>query len=307
MQEAVQMEEALQLQAEAKKCQSKATSIFSKLGGSSKRAEAQEEAEMKFAKAAPLFLEVREFIEAAHCFENASKMSSSVYSAASLNIEAARALRKGNEPERAAQLYANAIATFVTKGPQRRAASVAVELAEMYKDLGQYEYSLKNYTRGIMLYEQQHEIVSASKTRIAAADVAVLGAKTPDDYISAVKNYEKAAQECAEEGAAGLHNERYKLKRYFLKSGLCYLAAGDLIGIKEALSNKYTRWDRAFSGTIEFRLLKELVIAFDQQNMGKFEQAMFKYDSANKLDKWHLNLALKAKQQLNKQPQDELL
>lgn len=301
------MEEALQLQAEAKKCQSKATSVLSKLGNSSKRAQAQEEAEMKFSKAAPLFLEAREFIEAAHCFENAGKMASSVYSTASLNIEAARALRKGNEPERAAQLYANVIATFLTKGPQRRAAAVAAELAEMYNELGQYEYSLKNYARAIMLYDQQHENVSAARTRIAAADVAVVGAKTPDDYICAVGYYEKAAQECAEEGAAGLHNERYKLKRYFLKSGLCYLAAGEVKGIKEAMANKYIRWDRAFSGTIEFRLLKELVIAFDQQNTGKFEQAMFKYDSVQKLDKWHLNLALKAKQQLNKQPQDELL
>lgn len=301
------MEEALELQAEAKKRQSKATSIFSKIGGHTKRAQAQEEAESMFAKAGAMFLDLREFIEAAYCFMDASKMASSVYTSASLDVEAAKAWRSGNEPEMAAQSYAKAIATFATKGPQRRAALVTEELADMYKELGQFEYSLKNYNRAILLYEQQHENTAAAKARIAAADVAVQGAKKPEDYVFAIQFYEKAAQDCAEDAAIGAHSERYKLKRYFLKSGLCYLAAGDLIGIKGAITNKYTRWDRAFSGSLEFRLLKELIVAFEEQNVNKFEQAMFKYDSKQKLDKWHLNLALKAKQQLNRKPQDELL
>lgn len=292
------MEEALALRAAARKKTNSVAAFLGKLSKSKSKAAESEEAQELYTQAANLFLRERDFVQAADSFISAAKASPSVYTQAALRVEAAQAWRSGNEPQYAAKCYADAISIFARHGPLRRAALVCVDLAKLFEEQNQLDSALKTWLRAAEVYDEQHDTPHAAQARLGAADVAARVNQLP----LAITNYEQAAEACAQETLT-----KFKLKQYFLKSGLCYLAEGDVIGLDKALAEKYTRWDRAFSSTLEYRLLVELRNALQERNIHKFERAMYTYDTKHRLDKWQLEISLKIKQRFNQLPEEELL
>lgn len=293
------MEEALALRAAARKQQRGGSGLFGKLG-SSKRAAARQDAEQKFTQAATLFLHEEQFHDAGDSFEEAAKLTESVYTRASLSAEAARAWAKGNERDRAAKLYAAAIAIFVEKGPLRRAALLALDLGELYEGIAAWQPARNAFTRAAGWFAESSEDSKAANAQLRAAHCAAwLGA-----YTDAIADFEAAAQR-----ACGDIGQRYKLKEYFLQSGLCYLASGDLVGLEQALKQKYVVWDRAFSATDQYKLLVALLLAVRGMDVNKFELALYQYDKKHRLDKWHIETCLLIKGRIEgpANPVDELL
>lgn len=292
------MEEAHALRTAARKKTSPLGAFLGKLSKSKSSVAKSEEVQELYTRAANLFLRERDFVQAADSFACASKASPSVYTQAALLVEAAQAWRSGNEPQYAAKCYADAIFIFARHGPLRRAALVCIDLARLFEEQNQLDPALKTWLRAAEVYDREHDALHAAQARLGAADIAARVNQHP----LAIANYEEAAEECARETLS-----KFKLKQYFLKSGFCYLAEGDVIGLDKALAEKYTRWDRAFSSTLEYRLLIELRNALHEKSIHKFERAMYTYDTKHRLDKWQLEISLKIKQRFNQLPEEELL
>lgn len=294
------MEEALELRAEARKQTRTVTTVFSKLRSSTKSSNQKQDAEDKFTRAATIFLREEQFADAADSFTEASKCASSVYTAAALSGEAARAWAKANENERAVRMYADSIAKFAQKGPLRRAALLAIELGELYEKMELYDPARKTFSQASAWFNESGETSKAANAQLQAANCA----SWSGDYVAAIADFEVAAQR-----ACGDIGQRHKMKGYFLQSGLCYLANSDLIGLERALKDKYVVWDRAFSASDQFKLLSALLQAVRQMDMRKFELALYSYDQKHRLEKWQVETCLLVKQRISNpsNPVDELL
>lgn len=296
------MEEALELREQARKQGRSASGLLGKIKGSKKSQTQRKEAEDKYTQAATIFLREEKFHDAGDSFEEAAKLTDSVYTRAALTAEAARAWAQGNENERSAQLYAAAIAMFVEKGPLRRAALLAMDLGELYEKNSIWQPARNAYTRASNWFQENEEVSKAANAQLRAAHCAAWC----KDYTDAIGDFEQAARK-----AAGDIGQRHKLKQYFLQAGLCYLASGDLVGLEQALKDKFVIWDRAFSATDQYKLLVALLMSVRQMDVPKFELALYQYDKKHRLDKWCIETCLLVKARIGAKdvnnPADELL
>lgn len=125
----------------------------------------------------------------------------------------------------------------------------------------------------------------ANKLWIKVADMAAL----EGDYYKAIENYEKVA-------AVSINNNlmKYSVKEYFLKSGICHLASGDMVATNRALE-KYREMDPSFATQREHLLLVDLSEAVEAKSQEQFADKLYQYDQMSKLDKWKLSMLVKVK------------
>ena len=125
----------------------------------------------------------------------------------------------------------------------------------------------------------------ANKLWLKVADIAALDG----DYHKSIEQYEKVAQQSINNNLM-----RYSVKEYFLKAGICYLAAGDMIATQRAL-DKYRDMDPAFATQREHQLLIDLIGAIEEGDQDKYADKLYAYDQMSKLDKWKTAILLRIK------------
>jgi alpha-soluble NSF attachment protein len=96
---------------------------------------------------------------------------------------------------------------------------------------------------------------------------------------------------------------KWSVKDYFLKSGMCLLAVGDMVATNRALE-KYRDMDPTFPSTREHQLLVDLSEAVEAGDQEAFADKLFQYDQMSKLDKWKTTILLRVKNAIEEKGED---
>ena len=134
----------------------------------------------------------------------------------------------------------------------------------------------------------------ANKLYLKLADISALDA----DYYKAIANYERVAK-------SSINNNlmRWSVKEYFLKSGFCHLATGDVIATNRALES-YRDLDPTFSQTREHQLLVDLAGAVEEGDQEVFADKLFQFDQMSRLDKWKTEILTRVKAGIEEKGED---
>ena len=208
--------------------------------------------------------------------------------------EAFKVYRK-DSPNDAARVLSTAIQHYTSKGNFRRAATHQQNLAEVYEnEISDQKKALEAYDTAAQWFESDNAEALANKLYLKVADLAAL----EGDYKRAIDKFELVAK-------SSLNNNlmRWSVKDYFLKAGICYLAAGDSVATKRALEH-YRELDNSFGQTREHLLLMDLVGCVEEGEQDQFSEKLFQYDQMSKLDKWKTTLLLKVKNGIEKEEED---
>lgn len=236
--------------------------------------------------------------EAGQSFEKAASIQQSKLNEpddmANTLTEAFKVYRK-DSPKDATRVLTTAIAHYTTKGNFRRAATHQQNLAEVYEmEIGDQKAALQAYDTAAQWYESDNAEALANKLYLKVADLAAL----EGDYQNAIQKLETVAK-------SSLNNNlmRWSVKDYFLKAGICHLAAGDQVATKRALE-QYRELDGSFAQTREHMLLTDLVGAVEEGDQEGFTDKLFQFDQLSKLDKWKTTLLLRVKNAIEKEEED---
>ncbi|TQS36617.1 hypothetical protein Golomagni_02926 [Golovinomyces magnicellulatus] len=214
--------------------------------------------------------------------------------AANTFTEAFKVYKKGY-PEDAARCLDVAINHYTSKGNFRRAATQKQNLAEVYEnELGDVKRAIESYDLAASWFENDNAEALANKLYLKVADLSALNG----DYYKAIENFDKVS-------SASLNNNlmKWSVKDYFLKSGLCHLAVGDMVATNRAVE-KYRDLDPSFMSTREYQLLIDLSEAVDAGDQEIFAEKLFQYDQISKLDKWKTTILLKIKNAIEEKGED---
>ncbi|KAG8902843.1 vesicular-fusion protein S17 [Tulasnella sp. 417] len=84
------------------------------------------------------------------------------------------------------------------------------------------------------------------------------------------------------------------VKEYWLRAGLCALAAQDAVTARRKFED-YSRADVTFPSAREARFLGALLEAVERDDQEAFTGSVFEYDQVTKLDNWEIQILLKIK------------
>jgi alpha-soluble NSF attachment protein len=208
--------------------------------------------------------------------------------------EAFKVYRK-DSPADAARVLTTAISHYTSRGNFRRAATHQQNLAEVYEmEIGDQKKALKAYDTAAGWFEADNAEALANKLYLKVADLSAL----EGDYATAISKFEAVAR-------SSLNNNlmKYSVKDYFLKAGICHLAAGDLVAAKRALEN-YRELDNSFAQTRENMLLTDLVGCVEEGEQEAFADKLFQFDQLSKLDRWKTTILLRVKNAIEKEEED---
>lgn len=270
----------------ADKTLASASGGFSLFGG---REEKYQNATDLYIQAANAFRMQKSNREAGQTFEKAAQIQiknlNEPDDAANTYIDAFKVYRT-ESPEDAARCVEFSINQYCAKGNFRRAASHKESLGDIFENqLGDMKRALEAYEAAAGWYEGDGAAALANKLWLKVADIAALDG----DYPKAIDHYEKVAQQSINNNLM-----RYSVKEYFLKAGICYLAAGDMIATQRALE-KYRDMDPGFATQREHQLLTDLIGAIEEGDQEKFADKLYAYDQMSKLDKWKTAILLRIK------------
>ncbi|KAK5073151.1 vesicular-fusion protein S17 [Lithohypha guttulata] len=279
----------------ADKAASGATGGFSFFGG---RTEKWENAADLYTQAANAFRVQKQNHEAGQAFEKAAaiqrdKLNEPGDMANSLT-ECFKVYRK-DSPQDAVRVLQQAIQHYTSSGNFRRAATHQQNLAEVYEvEIGDQKSALQAYDLAAQWFESDNAEALANKLYLKVADLAAL----EGDYQTAIQKFEAVAK-----SSISSNLMKWSVKDYFMKAGICHLAANDIVATKRALQ-QYTEMDHTFQSTRENMLLNDLVEAVDQGDQDGFTDKLFMFDQLSKLDKWKTTLLLRVKENIQKEEED---
>eukprot|EP00127_Corallochytrium_limacisporum_P005037 Clim_evm33s197 gene=Clim_evmTU33s197 len=275
---------ANELMAQADKKAQKGGGLFNFLGGGSKHEDCAE----IYGRAGNLYKLAKEWDRAGEAYEKQSqqmKMAGADFEAIQIMVNAASAYKKGN-PENAVRCYRAAINGLLENGRFTMAAKHEVSVAEIYEgELTDLEKAMSSYRQAGDWFQGEDSTSQANKCRLKVAQYAA----QLERYQEAIEIYEGIAAVSCENNLL-----KWSAKDYFLKAGICHLANGDLEGAKKAVQN-YCDMFAAFEDSREYRFLKDLIDAVEEEDIEKYTQVVAEYDSVSRLEAWMTSMLLRIK------------
>ncbi|KAG8952820.1 vesicular-fusion protein S17 [Tulasnella sp. 424] len=235
--------------------------------------------------------------------------------AANAYWNAAKAYKQGY-PDLAAAALGQTVDLLQKLGRFRQAADREKEIGQIYlqenHDVGK---AVEAYLRAADWYSQEDAKATASSCKKDAADLLV----ELDRWHEAIKLYDEVAQY-----SLGSQLTKYNVKEYWLRAGLCALAAQDAVTARRKFDD-YSKADLTFSSTREARFLLALIEAVERGDQEAFTGAVYEYDQVGvassdvvscmsgwlttyyniqvtKLDNWKTQLLLKIKKGIQDEP-----
>ncbi|KAK4766269.1 hypothetical protein SAY87_007911 [Trapa incisa] len=220
--------------------------------------------------------------------------SESKHEAASSNVDAANCYKK-TSPKDAISCLERAVNLFMEIGRLNMAARYYKEIAELNESDQNIEGAIDNFERAAELFESEEVTTSANQCKQKVAQFAA----QLEQYQKAIEIYEAIAKH-------SLNNNllKYGAKGHLLNAGICQLCKGDVVAITNAL-DRYQDLDPTFAGTREYRLLKDVASAMDEEDVEKFTDAVKEFDSMTPLDSWKTTLLLRVKEKLKAKELEE--
>ncbi|KAG8943151.1 vesicular-fusion protein S17 [Tulasnella sp. 424] len=212
--------------------------------------------------------------------------------AANAYWNAAKAYKQGY-PDLAAAALGQTVDLLQKLGRFRQAADREKEIGQIYlqenHDVGK---AVEAYLRAADWYSQEDAKATASSCKKDAADLLV----ELDRWHEAIKLYDEVAQY-----SLGSQLTKYNVKEYWLRAGLCALAAQDAVTARRKFDD-YSKSDLTFPSTREARFLLALIEAAERGDQEAFTGAVYEYDQVTKLDNWKTQLLLKIKKGIQDEP-----
>lgn len=119
-------------------------------------------------------------------------------------------------------------------------------------------------------------------------------------YAEASELFEKVSQACAEDKL-----RKYGVRDHLLKAGMCHLAAGDTVAVKNAL-DRYPSISFEWTDSREAKFLAKLLEAAQGYDQEAFTAAVQDFDSLSRLDQWKTSILVKAKEVIKNEDADLL-
>lgn len=255
--------------------------------------------------------------DAAELYEKASnsfKLAKSWDKAGSINIKLANCHLKLDSKHEAANAYADAANCYKKTSNKEaiacleQAAAIFLEIgrlnmaARYYKEIGELYEVDQNLQQAIEKFEQAAELFQSEEVTTSANQcrqkVAQFSAQL-EQYPKAIEIYEEIARQ-------SLNNNllKYGVRGHLLNAGLCQLCKGDVVAITNSLE-RYQELDPTFSRTREYKLLADLAVAVDEEDVAKFTDVVKEFDSMTPLDAWKTTLLLRVKESLKAKELEE--
>jgi len=166
------------------------------------------------------------------------------------------------------------------------------EIAKMEEKEDRNKEAAEAWEQAARCHEAENGKAAAIQCWVAVARISA----TMADYRRAIELYEKAATQSLETDLG-----RWSAAEYLYKAALCRFVleskTGECKETAEALE-KYVDMHPAFENAREYKFLKSIVDAFAKDDVDKFTDVVFKFDSVLKLDPWTSKLLLKIKEVL---------
>jgi alpha-soluble NSF attachment protein len=232
------------------------------------------------------------YLKAAECYNNANDKMQAVSSI----INAANCYRSCKNTSatttlKAIKCYEEAYTISINEGKFLAAANYLKQIAEIY-ELDNMRKACDYYLRAMDMYESENDKTNKNKCLLKAAEL--LSHADIKNYSEAIKSYEKLVDSCIDNNL-----QRFKVKEYLFKAGLCWFLQEDLVGAIRALDN-YDEKDCSFASSAEGKFLRKLVICLDQYDVTSFTDHIIEYDRIYPLDKWKTSVLLSVKQNIQK-------
>ncbi|KAI3819980.1 hypothetical protein L1987_13835 [Smallanthus sonchifolius] len=158
------------------------------------------------------------------------------------------------------------------------------EIGELYEQEQNLEQAITYYDKAADYFEYEEATISANQCKQKIAQFsAQLG-----EYQNAINIYEELARQSLKDKLT------CGVREHLFNAGICHLCKGNVLKITNALE-RYQELYPAFSRTRKYRLLADLAVALDEEDVVKFTDAAKKFDSITKLDVWKKTLLLSLK------------
>lgn len=274
-----------ELMAEAeKKLKSSQTFLGSLFGGANKVEEAAElyksaansyKMAKKWAPAGKAFCEAA-IIHLNHC--------QSKHEAASHFVDAGNCFKKA-DPEEAVNCLTKAIEIYTDMGRFTIAAKHHQAIAEIYEsEMIDLEKAMQHYKQAADYFKGEESSSSANKCLLKVAQYAAQMEK----YEQAIEIYEEVGTSCMDSNLL-----KYSAKDYFFKAALCHLCV-DLLNGQQAIQ-KYREMHPALADSRESKLLVNLMIHMEENDVDGFTEVVKEFDSISRIDQWTTTMLLRVK------------
>jgi len=199
---------------------------------------------------------------------------------------AAKSYKKGH-PDLAIRALSSTVTFLTLLGRFRQAADREKEIGQIYlQESGDLSRACESFERAGDWYSQEDANATANGCFKDAADLhAQLG-----QFPQAITRYEQVANHSLSSSLT-----KYSVKEYWLRAGLCALAAHDPVTARRN-QDKYAIQDVTFPSTRESKFLALLTDAVDASDEEAYTRAVVEYDQITKLDNWKTNILLRIKQ-----------
>ncbi|XP_018411507.1 PREDICTED: alpha-soluble NSF attachment protein isoform X3 [Nanorana parkeri] len=216
--------------------------------------------------------------------------------------------------EEACELYARAANMFKMVKNWSEAINCLLRAIEIYTDMGRftiaakhhisiaeiYESELVDVEKAIAHYEQAADYYKGEESN-SSANKCLLKVAT---YAAQLEQYAKAVEIYEQVGTSAMDSPllKYSAKDYFFKAALCHFCI-DMYNAKLAVQ-KYEEMFPAFSDSREYKLVKKLLEAHEEQNLDNYTDAVKEFDSISRLDQWLTTMLLRIKKTIKGEEED---
>ncbi|XP_042387542.1 alpha-soluble NSF attachment protein-like [Zingiber officinale] len=218
----------------------------------------------------------------------------SKHEAASSYVDAANCYKKISIQD-ATESLNQAVNIFLEIGRLNMAARYCKDLGELYEQEQNPEKAIEYFERAADLFQSEEVTTSANQCNQKVAQLAA----QLEQYPKAIEIYEAIAKHSINNNLL-----KYSVKGILLNAGICQLCKGDVVAITNALE-RYQEIDPTFSGSRECKLLSALADSMDEEDVGKFTEALHEYDSMTRLDAWKTTLLLRVKNAIKQKEEEE--
>ena len=224
------------------------------------------------------------FVDAAHCYIKRN----SRYEASGKYIDAANCYKKVDNLL-CIKSFDAAIELLATIGKFTTAAKHLGTVAGIYEnDIFDLEKSIEYFEKAADYFKCEESNPNVIKCRLTSAR---LFAQT-EKYERAIQVYDECAAEMIDDPIL-----KFSVNDICMKSILCRMCIGDIIGAKIALERCETQFCGFFNSR-SYNFLKKIIGAAEENNIDHFMDYVTDYDYISVLDIWMTTILLRIKKQI---------
>jgi len=192
-------------------------------------------------------------------------------------------------PKEAVTIFRKVVKMHQDTGRLSTAANEWKEIAKLEEKEGHMQAAREAWEKAATCHEASNGKAAATQCLPQVARICADEA----DYKKAVELFEKCAHQALDSELG-----KWSASEYLYKAALCNLVletkSGETKDVTEQL-DRYVEEHPAFETAREYKFLKGIIDAFDKDDVEKFTEVVFKFDSVLKLDNWTSKLLLKIK------------